>query len=95
MAYNVQIQCIKKSPQVDPARAITHVGGVGNNNTRWRLPLQDAIAGIKADKWRFWAVADHKSVWVKIAMSAKGQEYLKTEKDGDLPISLLSLPECP
>lgn len=95
MAYDVQIQCINKIPRADPYYAITHVGGVSHDNTRWKLPLEDAIAGIKADKWRFWTVADHKPVWVKIGMSAKGHEYLRTETDGDLPNNLLRLPECP
>jgi len=32
---------------------------------------------------------------VIIAVSKYGNEYLKTESDGEQPDNLLSLPECP
>lgn len=80
---------------MNPHERIKGVGGVNADGTRWRLSLEEAIKGVKANKWRFWTVASGNSVWVVIAKSAQGNEYLKTEADGDQPNNLLSLPECP
>jgi Protein of unknown function (DUF3892) len=95
MAQDVQIKCINKSDRMNPHERIKHVGGQNADGTRWKLSLDDAIAGIKNDRWRFWTIANGKSVWVVIAKSAAGNEYLKTEADGDQPNNLLALPECP
>ncbi|MBN8979173.1 MAG: DUF3892 domain-containing protein [Rhizobiales bacterium] len=95
MTANVQIQCINKTDRMNPHERIKNIGGVNANGSRWKLTLEEAIRGIKSDKWKFWTVAAGKSVWVVIARSAQGNEYLKTEADGDQPNNLLSLPECP
>ena len=94
MAEDVQIKCIKKTKRTDPHERIHGVGGVNPDGGRWYLPLDQAIAGIEAGKWRFWTSGGGKSVWVIIA-THKGQKYLKTEPDGVQPDNLLSLPECP
>lgn len=91
---NVQILCINKSDRFDPWARIKHIGGQNPDGSRWRLTLEAAIAGIRAGKWQFW-VAGNPSVWVEIALSRFGNEYLKTEADGETPDNLLSLPECP
>ncbi len=95
MTTNVQIFCINKQPRDDPRERITHVGGVNPDQKRWKLSLADAIAGIENGKWKFYTSVGGDSVWVVIAVSAKGNKYLKTQNDGDLPNNLLSLPECP
>ncbi|HWL30988.1 MAG TPA: DUF3892 domain-containing protein [Xanthobacteraceae bacterium] len=91
----VQIQCINKADRMNPHERIRNVGGFTTDNTRWKLSLDDAIAGIKQRKWRFWVNVAGKRVWILIARSAAGYEYLKTEADGEQPNNLLSLPECP
>ncbi len=95
MAQDVQISCINKTPRSDAHLRISNVGGMNADGSRWRLSLDQAIAGIKAGKWRFWTAGGGKSVWVVIAISAQGHEYLKTEPDRIQPDNLLSLPECP
>ena len=91
----LQIRCINKSDRMNPHERIKYVGGLNSDNSRWKLSLNDAIAGIKQGKYKLWVSADNKSVWVIIARSAAGHEYLKTENDGEQPNNLLSLPECP
>lgn len=95
MAQDVQIQCINKSNRYDPDDRIDFVGGINPDGGRWKLSLDQAIQGIEQGKWRFWTSAHGKSVWVVVAVSARGRKYLKTENDGDQPNNLLSLPECP
>jgi len=95
MAQNVQIQCINKTPRMDPHERIASVGGVNPDGGRWKLTLAEAIAGIEQGKWQFYVSVQGNSVWVVIAKSAAGHKYLKTQNDGDQPNNLLSLPECP
>ena len=65
------------------------------DGTGWRLSEENAIAGMKAGKWRFWVAAEKKSVWIVTAKSASGHEYLKAEPDWVQPAALLALPELP
>ena len=95
MADSFQISCINKTDRFNPHERIRFVGGLNSDGTAWKLSQPDAIAGVEAEKWRFWVSVGGKSVWVVVAVSAEGNKYLKTEADGDQPNNLLSLPECP
>lgn len=95
MADNIEIKCINKSDRQNAHERIKSVGGVNPNGARWKLTLDEAIAGIESEKWRFFVNVRGARVWVVIAKSAAGHKYLKTENDGEQPNNLLSLPECP
>jgi hypothetical protein len=92
----VQVHCVNKTDRYNPHERIHRIGGVNADGTRWALPLDEAIAGIKQGKWQFYVErpAGHR-VNVIIARSNYGNEYLKTETDGEQPDNLLALPECP
>ncbi len=90
----VEVSCVKKADRYNPHERIRSIGGV-HAAKRWLLSQQDAIAGIKSSRWKFYVErpTGHR-VWVIIAKHA-GVEYLKTEADGEQPNNLLALPECP
>ena len=94
MTIDVRISCINKTPRNDPHLRISHVGGVNQNGSRWRLSEDEAIAGIDSGKYRFYVNQQGHTVRVEIALHL-GHRYLKTENDGVQPDNLLSLPECP
>ena len=61
-----------------------------------RLSQTDAIAGIESGKWKFYVARPREdSVWAIVTTSRFGDNYLKTQADGDEPNNLLSPPECP
>lgn len=93
MTIDVRISCINKTPRNDPHLRISHVGGVNQNGTRWKLSEDEAIAGIDNGKYRFYVSQQGHTVRVVIA-THNGHRYLKTENDGLHPDNLLSLPEC-
>lgn len=95
MTQNVQIMCINKTPRHDPHDRISHVGGVNSNGTRWKMSQPDAIAAVEAGTYKFYTSVNGTSVWVVVAVSARGNKYLKTANDGEQPNNLLSLAECP
>ncbi|MGO9762982.1 MAG: DUF3892 domain-containing protein [Solirubrobacteraceae bacterium] len=94
MAQEVRVRCINKTPRQDPHLRISHIGGVNNDGSRWRMTETAAIKAIKAGEYAFYVEASGVRVNVVIA-TREGHEYLKTRADGVRPDNLLALPECP
>ena len=89
----IQIQCVK-CEKANPHPRVRYVGGMNPDGSRWKMSEDEAVAGMKEGKWRFWTARDKKSVWVVTAKSASGREYLKAETDWVQPVTLLALPDC-
>lgn len=95
MAQLVRISCINKTDRLDPHERIHSVGGINPDGTRWKLPLDRAIAGIESGTWLFYVERPAgRRVDVVIATTF-GHKYLKTIADSEQPDNLLALPECP
>ena len=94
MSFPVQIQCINRTDRTDPHERISHVGGVNEDGSRWKLTLDEAILGIENGKWTFWTMGGGRRADVIMA-THNGHKYLKTVADGVHPNNLLALPDCP
>lgn len=95
MASRHEVLCINKSDRYNPYERITHIGGINDDRTRWKITQENAIEGIESGTWSFYVTRGGRTVNVIVAKSAYGNKYIKTEADGEQPDNLLSLPECP
>ncbi|MDR6568302.1 DUF3892 domain-containing protein [Chitinophaga ginsengisegetis] len=90
-----QVTCInKRGSHYDAHERISHIGGLNDNGTRWKLTEDEAIKSIEQGKHQFFVNVNGRNVNVIIALHDK-RKYLKTESDGYSPNNLLNLPECP
>lgn len=89
-----RIDCIEKSDRKDPTTAISHVGGLNADGSRWRISQQDAIHRIKTGQNHFYVQNGTKTANVVVAVSRFGNEYIKTVADDYEPNNLLSLTSC-
>lgn len=94
MFAGAEVKCVKKSSKTGAHERILAVGGVFDGKV-WRLSLQDAIKGIEEGKWSLSVRSGLVEEDLIVVRGLFGQKYLKTEGDGDQPMSLLRLPECP
>jgi hypothetical protein len=89
-----RIECTTKKTR-DGSRRITHVGGSGKDGARWKIPHEEAIRDIESGKAGYYCDRGGHSYLVVVATDKSGAKFIKTVIDGDVPDSLLELPDCP
>ena len=94
MAVRARIQCINKTPRMDPHDRIKKIGGVNPDGRRWTREQQQAIADIESGTYGYYVHVGNNTVDVIVA-THNGHKYIKTRADGVHPDNLLALPECP
>jgi Protein of unknown function (DUF3892) len=95
MVRSLQILCSTKDHRLNPYQCVTHIGGVNEDGSPWRLSIAEAVDGIRARQCEFYVVdSTGEKVWVHITVSRDGHEYLKALADGEVPYMLMGLPAC-
>jgi Protein of unknown function (DUF3892) len=89
-----EVLCIRK-PGRSARKSIEQLGGRRRDGAPWRLAREQAIEGIKANRWSFHVGSGDAASDVLVDVSRSGKENLKTRPDGRADNNLLSLPECP
>ena len=95
MANRRQITCINQGNRQNVHERISHIGGLSENGSRWRITRQEAIHGIETGEDEFFIKKKGVTYEIVVAVSRFDYKYLKIDSDGEEPSSLLNLPECP
>jgi hypothetical protein len=63
-----RVSCInKRGGHFNPHERISHIGGVNENGTRWKLTEDEAIKAIEDKKYEFYVSVNGRSVNVVVA----------------------------
>ncbi|MCB1501996.1 MAG: DUF3892 domain-containing protein [Bauldia sp.] len=93
MVQSIQVLCAAKDHRLNPYRSVTHIGGRNADGSAWRLPIADAIDGIRERRWEFYLVdANGEKTWLHVTVSRDGHEYLKAIDEREIPAMLIALP---
>lgn len=93
MSLKIAIESVLKHRETEPFARVRAIGGSTVGGGRWILLEDQAINAIELDRSSFFVLKDGKEVDVVVGLSAKGMKYLKTTADGEVPDTLLGLPD--
>jgi hypothetical protein len=84
-----EVTCVKKHPQLDRHKGITHLGGKGWQMTRWQV-----TAAINSGGETFYTHVNGKRAVLQV-VDDPDAAYVRTVIDDQWSDDLLALPECP
>ncbi|HEX5057524.1 MAG TPA: DUF3892 domain-containing protein [Gammaproteobacteria bacterium] len=96
-----EVNCINKSHRDNPHEAIARLGGLTSYGTQWSMTQDEVISAIESGLHRFYVRlpgilgATLPPVFLEVAVSIRGNKYVKTRADATGLNNLLRLPECP
>jgi len=88
MAENHLVRCTVKDGE-----GIAFIGGTNSDGTHWRMSMQDAVAGMKSGKYKFYISGEGQGHWLT-TVQEQGRDVLGLADEAD-PHLLRSLPDCP
>lgn len=88
-----RITCITKPERENHHEAITRVGGIRENQTKFNITREDCYDDIKAGQ-KFHVVVGRNDVKVVAYQKNGVGKYIRTEADATDKDNLLSLDEC-
>lgn len=94
MPSRLQVTFCSKVDRENPFESIIHIGGV-HLGLSWQQTQPEAIKYIRNGVYSYFVRVAGNEVDVVIAKSRFGNDYIKTEADGENPNNLLTLPPCP
>jgi len=96
MAQYLHVRCIAKTDRTSAHERIHSVSGIEPDGSRWKLSQDKAISYIQDGTYAFYTEKPGgQRLDIIVAISAGGNQYLKTVADREQPDKLLSLPICP
>jgi hypothetical protein len=93
MATSHEVMCVNKTSSHDRPTHLSHLGGQTPQGRGWRVTVAEAIKGVLAGKWRFFAIIDGEQRSLVVAVDRDGSKYLKLEESEDTH-ALMNLPPC-
>lgn len=91
----LQIECIVKPDRDSRDEAISRIGGrITLLGGWWYMSLAEAVHAIETGQASFYVRVDDAEVDVRVAVSAAGNKYLRTVRDGRPTNNLLNLRPC-
>ena len=84
-----EVTCVKKHPQQDAHKGITHLGGKGWQMTRWQV-----TAAMNSGGETFYVQVGGKRARLEI-VEDHDEAYVRAVIDDEWTDDLLALPECP
>jgi hypothetical protein len=94
MRQSLRVDCVVRTDRVSPHHRIRAIGGSSRDGQPWRLSEDAAIIAIENERAVFY-VQRPRGLRVDIVVGqGLGTTYLKAERDGETPETLLLLPDC-
>ncbi len=91
-AYDVESVC-KSTETTNPYETVTHLCVTSYDGNVWRIPIDDAIEGIRCGRFEFFVPnREGQKKPLRIARSPYSRYYLKTDTDRREPVTLLNMP---
>lgn len=84
-----EVTCVKKHPQHDAHKGITHLGGRGWQMTRWQM-----TAAMNSGGETFYVQVGRQRASIQV-VEDRDEAYLRTVVGNQWTDDLLALPECP
>lgn len=94
MRQSIKVDCVVRTDRVSPHHRIRAIGGRTREGQAWRLSEEAAIASIENELATFYVEWQQGRRIDIVVGQGLGKTYLKTERDGDAPDTLLTLPDC-
>lgn len=94
MRQSIRVECVVRTDRVSPHHRIRAIGGRSREGEPWRLSEEAAVAAIENERAVFYVEWPKGHRLDLVVGQGLGKPYLKAERDGESPDTLLGLPDC-
>ena len=94
MRQSIRVDCVVRTDRVSPHHRIRAIGGRSREGQPWRLSEEGAIAASENERAVVYVEWPRGRRIDLVVGQGLGKTFLKAERDGELPETLLSLPDC-
>jgi hypothetical protein len=94
MRQSIRVECVVRTDRVSPHHRIRAIGGLSREGDRWRLSEEAAISAIENERATFYLERPKGHRIDLVVGQGLGKTYLKAQRDGESPDTLLGLPDC-